>query len=165
MSDGFYEALALWSQVFGSIAFIIVLVWLFNRFVRPAIAAAQQRSNAELAEAERRRDAAKDLVGVAQAELDAAGADVGAIARRAQVDAARERERILADANAEGERLVRNAEGELGRARVAAKDALRAELIARAVQIARESAAKLDAQTNERIVHGVVGTIEREGRA
>jgi F-type H+-transporting ATPase subunit b len=161
MSDAFYEGLAVWSQVAGSVAFLAVLVYLFNRLVRPAVAASQERKNAELAEAERRRDAAKELVLVARVELGSAGEDVRAIAARAERDAAHERARIIGDATSEGERLVRNAEGELGRARSAARDALREELVERALQIAREAAARVDAETNARVVGGLVDRIER----
>lgn len=161
MSDAFYEGLAVWSQVAGSIAFIAVLIYLFNRFVRPAVAASQDRKNAELAEAEHRRDAAKELVVVAQRELANADEDVRAIGDCAQRDAAHERARIIGDATSEGERVVRNAEGELGRARSAARDALREDLVERALQIAREAASRVDAETNARVVGGLVDRIER----
>jgi F-type H+-transporting ATPase subunit b len=162
MNDAFYQNLAIWSQILGSVAFIITLVYLFVRFVSPAVLASQERKNAELEEAERRRDAAKDVMAAAQRELEQADGDVRLIRERATSDAARERERIVADAKAEGERLVRNADGELGRARAAARDALRDELLAKALQIARDSAARIDERTNARIVGEVVQTIERE---
>jgi len=44
------------------------------------------------------------------------------------------------EAQAEGERLVRNAEGELERGRLAARDLLRDELLSQAVQIAVRAA-------------------------
>jgi F-type H+-transporting ATPase subunit b len=162
MTDASYEQLAVWSQVLGSIAFLVVLVYLFRRFVAPAVAASKERKNAELAEAERRRDAARDLVAVAQHELAVADDDVQAIRERAARDAARERERIVEDAKGEGERLLRNADGELDRGRAAAQEILRDELLAKALEIAREAAAKVDPATNERLVAGVVATLERE---
>ncbi len=163
MNDAFYDALALWSQVIGSIAFIIVIVWLFVRFVAPAVVASQERKNAELAEAERRRDAAGEAVEVARRELQTASGDADAILQRAGADAVREREHILREARAEGERVVRNAEGELGRSRGAARDRLRSELIAQALRIAREAAAGVDPAANARIVGGIINQIERGG--
>jgi len=161
MSDGFYEALATWSQVGGSIAFIIVLVYLFQRFVAPAVTASQARKNAELADAERRRDAAREDVNVAKAEREAAESAAAAIAERASRDAQRVQARIVADATAEGERLLRNAGGELDRARTAARDRVHDELLQRALSIAREAANKLDDAANARLVGGVLGKLER----
>ena len=163
MNDAFYESLAIWSQIFGSIAFIIVLVWLFNRFVTPAVVASQERKNAELLEAERRRDVAKQDVTVAQGEREAADATAAGIRDRAKRDAEHEHARIVTEATGEGERVVRNAEGELGRARGAARDLLRGEILDRALQIAREAAVRVDDATNERLVTGVVAGIERDG--
>jgi F0F1-type ATP synthase membrane subunit b/b' len=163
VTDAFYDALATWSQVVGSIAFIIVLVWLFIRFVAPAVAASQERRNAELAEAERRRDAAGESVEAARREVEAASAEAAGILQRVEGDVVRERELILREAQDDGERVVRNAEGELGRARMAARDRLRAELVAQALRIAREAAAGVGSADNDRIVAGIVSQIERDG--
>ncbi len=166
MTDAFYDALATWSQVVGSIAFIIVLVWLFVRFVVPAVAASQERKNAELAEAERRRDAAGETVEAARREVETASGEAAAILQRVDGDVVRERELILREARDDGERVVRNAEGELGRARMAARDRVRAELVAQALRIAREAAAGVGSADNDRIVAGIVNQIERgEDRA
>ena len=164
MSTDFYVQLAVWSQVAGSIAFIVVLVFLWIRFVAPAVVAAQERKNAELLESERRRDAAKEKLEGAQTALRAADDDVRAIGTRAERDARGEAERILAEASAESERLVRVAGGELERRRASARDELRIDLIEKALAIARTSAATIDDATNERLIGETVGTIEREGK-
>ncbi|MBV9103750.1 MAG: hypothetical protein JO060_09165 [Candidatus Eremiobacteraeota bacterium] len=156
-----YEELARWSQVAGSVVFIALLVYVFVRFVKPAIIGAQEQKNAELEEIVRRRDAARDDVSLAERELQTVSGYCDGIRERAERDAERERERILVDANAEGERVVRNAEGELERARGTARDRLRHDLLAKAVQIAREGAKTLDAGTSERLVADVLQTVER----
>ena len=160
MTD-FYESLALWSQVAASILFLCVLVWLFVRFVTPAVRASQERKNAELVEAERRRDAAQAEVAVAQAELAATDGDVQAIGARSERDAERERQRLIAAAKADGERQVRNAEGELGRGRAAARDLLREELLERALAIARGAAARIDDGANQRLIGEALAAAER----
>jgi F-type H+-transporting ATPase subunit b len=166
VTDAFYDALATWSQVVGSIAFIIVLVWLFVRFVVPAVAASQERKNAELAEAERRRDAAGETVEAARREVETASGEATAILQRVDGDVVRERELILREARDDGERVVRNADGELGRARMAARDRLRTELVSQALRIAREAATGVGSADNDRIVAGIVNQIERgEDRA
>jgi F0F1-type ATP synthase membrane subunit b/b' len=159
-AGGLYEQIALWSQVLGSIAFIVVVLYLFRRFVAPAVVASQARKNAELIEAEQRRDAAKGDVGVAQRELEAAQHEVAAILERAGVDGKRERERLIAEATSEGERLVRNAQGELARGREAARVALRDELLEKALTVARESAPRrIDAGKDYELVEAVLASI------
>lgn len=160
MSDAFYESVAIWSQVVASILFIFVLVYLWARFLAPAVLASQARKNAELAEAERRRDEAHDRASIATSEIASAEADAEAILARAQGDASRLHDRIVSEARAEGERLARNAGGELERSRAVARDELRAELLERALVIARERAATIDPATNKRLVDETLETAD-----
>lgn len=163
MNDQFYQQVAIWSQVLGSIAFMIMLVYVWVRFVTPAVLKSRDAKNAELTEAERRRDAAKEEIDEARRELAVATSEAQSIRNRGNGDAQALRERILADAKREGERQVRNAEGELERSRLAAREVLRAELIAKALEIARDSASRLSEDTNRRLVGDVVDTLERGG--
>lgn len=161
MNEAFYAQVALWSQVAGSVIFLGVLVYVWQRFITPAVVASQERKNAELAEAERRRDAARAQVEVVKSALRAADDDVKQISARAEGDAAAERERILRESTNEGQRLVRNANGELDRLRGAARAALRADLLDRALAIAREAATRTDAATNQRLIDESLRTLER----
>jgi len=100
----------------------------------------EQARNAELVDAETHRDqlraeAEKPRAAIADAERDAQN-----IQARAAADAASERGRLLAEVQTEGERLLRNAEGELQRARFAARDRLRIEFIEKALIKARAEA-------------------------
>jgi F-type H+-transporting ATPase subunit b len=164
MSEAFYEQVALWSQVLGAVAFLAVVVWGWFRFVTPAVIAARDQKNAELLEAEKRRDAARAEVEVAHRELAAAAADVAAIRARAEHDVALLRERTLTEAKGEGERVVHNAEGELERSRLAARERLREELLARALDIARESAKHVGAETERRLMSDVISSLESTDR-
>ncbi len=161
MNDAFYEALATWSQVAASAFFLIFLFVLWVRFIAPAVALSQQRKNAELAEAEQRRDAKAADLERACAEVAAADADIRAIRARAETDSKRLHAALLAAAQAEAERLVRNAEGELERARAAARDRLRVELLEAAMRIAREHARRLDEATDRRLIEGAIEGAER----
>jgi len=165
VNDAFYEQLATGSQIAASILFIIVLVYLWRRFLTPAVLASQARKNGELAEAEQRRDAAQDDIEVARREVALAEEDAGAITTRGQADAVRTRARIAAEAQAESARVVRNAEGELERGRYAARERLRADLIESAIAIARGAASGVDDSTNRRLVTETVDTVDRDGRA
>lgn len=161
MSDSFYESLAVWSQVVASILFIVALVVMWIKFLAPAVLAAQARKNAELLDSEHRRDEARARAEQAQTDIATADSDALAIKARAQSDAARLHEKIIADGLAEGTRLIVNAEGELERARFAAREQLRTELLEKALAIARESASRLDAGTNQRLVGDAVQAAER----
>lgn len=165
MSDQFYENLATWSQVVASILFIAALIYGWVKFLSPAVAKSQESKNAELLEAEHRRDAAKERVEAAQRELEKAADDVRAITARANRDAASLRARIVTEAHAEGKRAVEHAEGELDRARAAAREALRADLITRAMKIARDAASRVDEPTNRRLVAEALDGAERGANA
>ncbi len=161
MNDSFYEHVAVWSQVVASALFIVALVYGWIRFLSPAVAKSAERKNAELLEAEQRRDAAKERVEVAQRDLERAAEDVRAITARANRDANELRARIISEAHAEGKRTVRNAEGELERSRAAAREQFRADLLERAMAIARDAASRLDDETNRRLVAEAVAGAER----
>ncbi len=161
MSDAFYEGLATWSQVVASLLFLVVMVILWRKYIAPAVIASQERKNAELADSEARRDAARAETEVGQREIATAEDDARGIRARAEADATATRSRILTEAHAEGERLVRNAEGELDRGRAAARDRLRTDLLEKAMQIARDASAHLDETTNRRLVGDAVDTAER----
>ncbi len=161
MSDAFYENLAVGSQIVASALFIVALVYLWIRFLTPAVAKSQESKNAALLDAERGRDAAKERVEAAQLELDRAAEDARAIVARATRDAAAVRAKIVAEAHEEGKRSVEHASGELQRGRAAAREALRADLIARALEIARDAAAGVDDATNRRLVAEALDGAER----
>jgi F0F1-type ATP synthase membrane subunit b/b' len=163
MSDtGMFETIALWSQVAGAVAFVIVFVLLFRRFLIPAVDANEQARNAELVDAETHRDQLRAEAEKARAAIADAERDAQNIQARAAADAASERGRLLAEVQTEGERLLRNAEGELQRARFAARDRLRIEFIEKALIKARaEAGGRLDDAANDRLVNETVEGLAR----
>jgi F0F1-type ATP synthase membrane subunit b/b' len=159
-APSFYEQLAQWSEIVGGFAFIVVAVLLFGKYALPAVRAAQVQRNADLVNAEGRREALKADVVRARAELEDADRDAVAIKGRAGADAQREHDRLLAEAKAEGERVVANAEQELARARLLAQAQLRTEFIDRALQVARaEANSRIDGTTNARLIGATVKTL------
>jgi F-type H+-transporting ATPase subunit b len=161
-NNGFFEAVALWSQVAGAVAFLVVLILLFRKYLMPAVKANQDARNAEIAEAEARRE--RINAELAQARGDLTGADEDAVEIRARIAVVetREREKFLADARHEGERLIVNAQGELERARLAARDRLRIEMIEKALVVARaEAARRVDGATEERLVRTTLDDLTR----
>ena len=98
----------------------------------------------------------------ARADAEQAEAEARTIGERAKSDADAERKRILAEAQEESERLVRNANGEIARARMAARDRLRIEFIEKALIRARSQAADtLDDAANESLIEETVDTLVR----
>ncbi len=162
--DPFYEMLARWSQILGALAFVGVLTFLFRKFLAPAIAGAEAAKNAEIEEMERQRAAAKVDVERARSEISDTASRAASIRERGEHDALSERARILAEAKADGERSLANAQGELVRGRASANERLRARILTRALEIAREGAARrVDAATNQRIIGDVIESIENDG--
>jgi len=160
---GFYVQVAIWSQVVSALLFFAVLVWLWLRFIQPAVLAAQDNSNKLIAEAERRRDDAKTALDVLGEEIGGAKHDAELIAARAAAQAEHEYAASVAEANEAGERTLRNAAAELGRARMAAGDRLRVEMLDRALAQARVDAEhRVDAAVNATLVDRFIAGLERK---
>jgi F0F1-type ATP synthase membrane subunit b/b' len=148
-----YETIAQYSEIIGGFAFLIVSIWLFRKFVLPAIRAGEISRNSDLVNTEQRREELREEVAEARGEVEAADRDAQAILARAETDARHEHETIIADARREGLRLVQNARGELDRGRIAGRDKLRIEFIEQALN--RDAGnAKLVAKTVDDLTIG-----------
>ncbi|HZZ01081.1 MAG TPA: hypothetical protein VFE36_16080 [Candidatus Baltobacteraceae bacterium] len=156
-----YVHIALWSQVAAAALFIGVLLWLWTKYLQPAVMAAQERQNKQIAEAERHRDEAKAMLDLLRAQMDGAAHDAGAIKQRAVAQAKRESEAAIAEATESGERALTNAKGELQRARASAREQLRREMLDGALVKARQDAERrVDAPVNARLVNDFLGSLE-----
>jgi F0F1-type ATP synthase membrane subunit b/b' len=141
MSDSqLYFHIAIWSQIVSSIVFIGALVFIWMRWVMPVFLAAQERSNRQIAEAERHRDEVKAALEALREAIESASRDAKLIEERASEHAERERQSVLKEATEAGERVLADASRELGRARAAARHRLRDEILGRALGFAREDA-------------------------
>ncbi len=158
--DQLYLQIAVWSQVVSSIVFVAALVYVWFRFLLPVFLAAQERSNAQIAEAERHRDEVKAALQALQEEIQSAQRDAGLIEQRAGEHADHERLALLRDAREAGERALADAGKELQRARAAARSRFRDEILGRALALARQDAQRragpaLDAAMVDRFVNSV----------
>jgi F-type H+-transporting ATPase subunit b len=161
-NNAFFVQVALWSQVAGSVAFLIVLILLFRKYLIPAVQANQKARNAQLAEAEARRTRIQTEAAHARGEIEAADRDAVEIRSRIERVGKRDRAHAVDEAKAEGERLVRSAEGELERARIAARDRLRIELIEKALAKARaEAPRRVSDAVDKTLVETTVDDIAR----
>ncbi|MDQ2681247.1 MAG: hypothetical protein M3Y21_09580 [Candidatus Eremiobacteraeota bacterium] len=159
-----YEQIAVWSQIISAVVFVAALVWIWIKFIQPAIISAQNAHNKQIAEAERRRDELKASVDVLQGEIATAHQDAQAIKARAGEQVERESAEALVQAREEGERAVKNARGELDRRRVGAREQMRAELLDKALDLARaEATTRVDDALNSELVNRFVGSLERAG--
>ena len=160
--DAFYIKIAIWSQVVSAVLFMGVLIWLWFKFLQPAILTAQERHNKQIAEAERHRDEAKASLDLLHDEIDGAARDAQSIQERADAQAVREYEATVDEAREAGERSARDAQAEFGRAFVAARDRLKVELLDKALARARDEATRrVDAPANTRLVEEFVTSLER----
>ena len=156
------EQLAMWSQIVGAIIFVIALILIWNKYIAPGVKAYQQAKNAELTEAESRRERLRADVAAARGESERAEEDCREITERAERASKREHDRAVEEAHADAERIVRNAEGELERARLAARDKLRIEFIEKALAEARAQApARVSEAANRDLVQGTVDDLVR----
>ncbi len=159
------ETLAQFSQIIGAVVFLIAIVWIWSKFIAPGVKSYQQAKNAELAQAEARREQMRKDVEAARAEV--AGADEDCREIRARIDIVNERDKrkTVELAKHEAERIVRNAEGELERARLAARDRLRIEFIEKALAKARADApARVTGSTDRALVQSTVDDLARGRR-
>ena len=161
MSDArLYFHIAVWSQIISSVFFIGVLVFIWYRWLLPVFLAAQERSNRQIAEAERHRDEVKGALEALRAEIESAHRDAELIEQRASEHADHESRLLLKEATEAGERALADGEHELDRARAAARQLLRDELVERALQLARGDAARrmgpaLDARVIDRFTRSL----------
>lgn len=159
--DAFYVQVALWSQVASAVLFLCVLVWLWFKYLQPAILGAQERHNKQIAQAERHRDEAKATLEMLRNEIGGAERDATLIRERADAQAEREYDAAVAQARDAGERAAQGAQGEFARALAAARDRLRVELLDKALARAREEAAqRIDARADAGLVDRFVASLE-----
>lgn len=157
-----YEEIAKWSDIVSALLFLAVLAYLWFKYIQPAVLAAQAKSNEQIKMTERHRDEAKAAIEALGRELEGAQRDAGLIRERATGQAQREAEATIADAKAAGERLLDNAQGELERARAAARQQLRDELAEQALDLARSQAQlRVDNALNLKLVQWFIASLDQ----
>lgn len=160
-----YLQIAVWSQIVSSIVFMAALVFMWFRWIMPVVMSAQERSNRQIADAERHRDEVKGALEALRAEIETAHHDAQLIAQRAAVRAEHERESLLKEAAEAGERALADAGRELERARTAAQHRLRDEILARALDFARgEAKARVGPELDARLIERFAGSLEHAAR-
>lgn len=162
MDPALYVRIALWSQIVAAVLFIAFLIWIWVKYLLPAVLAAQERQNKQIAEAERHRDEAKASLDLLRTQINGAAHDADAIKQRAITQAKREQDAAIAEATEAGERALKNARGELDRARASAREQLRGEMLDRALERARDEASRrVDASANARLVDSFLASLEK----
>jgi F0F1-type ATP synthase membrane subunit b/b' len=157
-----YTAIAEYSQIASAALFFATMVWIWIKFIQPAVLTAQANANAQVAQAERHRDEARAVLGSLQGEVDAARRDATAIKERCVTQARAEHDALLKEAREAGERALRNAQGELQRARGAAQERFRDELLEHALHLARTQAAqRVDDPMNARLVASFLASLSQ----
>jgi F0F1-type ATP synthase membrane subunit b/b' len=157
----FYIKIAIWSQVVSSVVFLGVLVYIWSRWILPVVMAAQARSNQQIAEAERHRDEANAALQTLREEIEGARHDAKLIEQRVSERTDHEREALLQETTEAGERALAEAGRELERARAAARQRLRDDLLENALRLARQDAARrVDAALDARLVDRFAGSLE-----
>jgi F0F1-type ATP synthase membrane subunit b/b' len=131
----------------------------------PVVLAAQERSNRQIAEAERHRDEVKAALEALRAEIETARHDADLIKERASNRADHERQLIIKEATEAGERALADAGRELERARTSARHRLRDEMLERALLLARQRAREqVGAALDATFVDRFTGSLEEAVR-
>jgi F0F1-type ATP synthase membrane subunit b/b' len=157
-----YVKIAIWSQVVSALLFMCVLIWLWFKYIQPAILTAQDRQNKQIAEAERHRDEAKAMLDLLRNDIESASHDAEAIKTRVDVQAAREFEGIVTEAREAGEHGVRGAQASFSGMLAAARDRFRGEMLDKALARARiEATSRVDDALDARLVDGFAASLER----
>ena len=78
-----YDDIAKWSQIISALVFYVVLVWMWFKFLAPALKTAQVNQNKVISEAERHRDEAKNALEALKHDIDGAKQDAKLIRARA----------------------------------------------------------------------------------
>lgn len=160
-----YLQIAVWSQIVSSIVFLAVLIFMWYRWFLPVVLAAQERSNRQIADAERHRDQVKGALETLRAEIETARHDAQLIAARAASRAEHDRELVLKEAAEAGERALADASRELERARTAARYRLRDEMLARALELARDDAkSRIDPELDAAFIERFAASLEHAAR-
>ena len=156
-----YEEIAKWSQIVSGLVFYVVLVWMWFKFLAPAIKSAQESQNKAISEAERHRDEAKAALDALRTEIEGAKHDAKLIRARADEQARNEASAIVTEARTAGDRAVKNAQGEIERARAEGRDTLRAAFAEKALELARRDAqARVDGALNTQLVNAFTASLE-----
>jgi F0F1-type ATP synthase membrane subunit b/b' len=156
-----YIRVAIWSQVISSVVFLAALVYMWSRWILPVVMTAQDRSNRQIAEAERHRDEAKTALQTLREDIEGARHDAKLMEQRVGERADHEREALLQETTEAGERALAEAGLELERARAAAGQRLRDDLLEGALRLARQQAAqRVDAALDARLVDRFAGSLE-----
>jgi F0F1-type ATP synthase membrane subunit b/b' len=97
-----------------------------------------------------------------RSEIDSARHDAELIVQRADDHAQHERQSAIDEVKDAGVRALENAGKEIDRARAAGRARLRADLLGRALRVAREDAARrIGPSLDERLIDTFVGSLER----
>lgn len=159
-----YISIAIWSQVISSVVFLAALVYMWSRWILPVVMTAQDRSNRQIAEAERHRDEAKAALQTLREDIEGARHDAKLMEQRVSERADHEREALLQETTEAGERALADASRELGRARAAAQQRLRGQLVEAALRLAHADAAtRVGPSVDARLFDRILGSLEHAG--
>jgi F0F1-type ATP synthase membrane subunit b/b' len=158
----FYEKVSVASQFFSAILFALIMVWMWIKFIAPALKVAQDNENKQIALTELHLEESKAALDLLRQQNEGAARDAESIRKRAVELAAYERAIALAEAKESGERVLHNASGELDRARAAGRERLRIELVDRVLGIARARAIqRVDGATDAKLIASFVASVEK----
>jgi F0F1-type ATP synthase membrane subunit b/b' len=146
------------------IIFLALIIWLFNRYVKPALVAHQEAQNRIVADAIAYRDRGNTDVDTARAAIEQAKLDAATMVQVGEAQAARLIEAEVAAAKEHALRIVTHSSGELERERYRVRRELLEETVETAHTKAQELAkSEIDAYKQRTLVEQLIDHLERSG--
>jgi len=142
--------------------FVAAIVWLFNKYGKPALVAHQEAQNRIVEDAKKYREQSEAAVAQARGAIDQAKTDSERMIGVGEAQAKRLIEVERAAATAHAARILAHASGELERERYRVRRELLEETVDRAHRKAQELAKRdIDATRQQALVEQAISYLER----
>ncbi|HXN08650.1 MAG TPA: hypothetical protein VN860_03220 [Candidatus Acidoferrales bacterium] len=150
------------AKVVDFVIFVAAIVWVFNKYLAPALVAFQQTQNKLVADAQLHRERAELAIAQAQQAIEQAKVDAVRMVAVGKAQAAKLIEDERAAALEHAKRIVAHASGELERERYRVRRELLEETVEQAHAKARELARhEIDASKQQTLVERMMADLER----
>lgn len=150
------------AKLIDFVIFVTAIVWVFRKYLTPALIAHQEVQNKIVEDAQGYRQQSEAAVDAARAAIDQARIDSGRMVDVGKLQAARLIDAERADANSHAERILAHAGGELERERYRVRRELLEETVeqahAQAQAIAKQ---EIDKPKQQGLVNRLIAHLER----
>lgn len=150
------------AKLINFVAFVVAIVWVFNKFGKPALVVHQEAQNKLVTDATAQREKCEAAVAAAQRAIEQAKVDAVRMVEIGKAQAARLIEEERSAARAHAQRILAHAGGELERERYRVRRELLEETVEQAHGQAQELAKReIGPAQQHALVERVIANLER----